>query len=295
MNFTKKAAPLLAAAVVGAGSGAVVVASTGDDGGTKTVTSAAPAAVAPVADTGEALTSRQVYDAASDSVAFITARVQQEAAGPFGESGSGASTGTGFVVSDDGYLVTNAHVVEGASSVTVKIGDGSTQAAKVVGTDTSSDIALLKADPGEQKLEPLALADSDDLHVGDATFAIGNPYGLERTLTTGVVSALDREISAPNGFSIDGVVQTDAALNPGNSGGPLLDSAGRVIGVNSQIESNSILRWPRRATAESASRCPRTPCGTSWSSCSRTAPPSTPTWACRPPTPSPAAPAWLRW
>jgi putative serine protease PepD len=140
-------------------------------------------------------------------------------------------------VSNAGYVVTNAHVVEGATSVKVKIGDGEARTAKVVGTDTSSDIALLKVDPSGLDLVPLALADSDDLHVGDATFAIGNPYGLDRTLTTGVVSALDREISAPNGFSIDGVIQTDAALNPGNSGGPLLDAAGRVIGVNSQIES----------------------------------------------------------
>src|SRR5215208_2411299 len=180
MNITKKAAPLLAAAVVGAGSGAIVVAATGDDGGTTTVTSAAPAAVAPVADTGgTALSSRQVYDAASDSVAFITARVSQEAAGPFGQSQSGTATGSGFVVSNAGYVVTNAHVVEGATAVKVKIGDGEARTAKVVGTDTSSDIALLKVDPGGLDLVPLALADSDDLHVGDATFAIGNPYGLD--------------------------------------------------------------------------------------------------------------------
>ncbi|MBN1530192.1 MAG: trypsin-like peptidase domain-containing protein [Thermoleophilaceae bacterium] len=240
MNLKKKAAPLLAAAVVGGGTGAIVVAAADDGGGTTTITSPAPAAVTPAADTAEStpLTSRQVYDAAGDSVAFITAQVQQEQAGPFGDSQSGTATGTGFVVSNDGYLVTNAHVVDGAASVRVKIGDGPTRTAQVVGTDTSSDIALLKVDPGDQRLVPLALADSDDLHVGDPTFAIGNPYGLERTLTTGVVSALDREISAPNGFSIDGVIQTDAALNPGNSGGPLLDAAGRVIGVNSQIESS---------------------------------------------------------
>ena len=121
----------------------------------------------------------------------------------------------------------------------MKIGDGDTKTARIVGKDNSSDIALLKFDPGLQNLLPLALADSDDVHVGDPSFAIGSPYGLQRTLTTGVVSALDREINAPNGFSIDGVIQTDAALNPGNSGGPLLDSHGRVIGVNSQIESSS--------------------------------------------------------
>jgi putative serine protease PepD len=171
-------------------------------------------------------------------VAFITAKVNQEDAGPLGGSSSGTATGSGFVISSEGYIVTNAHVVDGASSVKVKVGDGDTQTARVVGEDTSADIALLKIDPGSQTLHPLALADSDSLHVGDATYAIGSPYGLERTLTTGIVSALDRQISAPNGFSIDGVIQTDAALNPGNSGGPLLDSSGRVIGVNSQIESN---------------------------------------------------------
>ena len=239
MNLMKKAAPLLAAAVVGGGAGAVVVASTDDAGKTATITSAAPAAVEPVADTGGALSSRQVYEAAKGSVAYITAQMTPDAPGPFGESRSGQASGSGFVVSGDGYVVTNAHVVDGASSVRVKIGDGETRTARIVGTDASADIALLKVDPGTQKLEPLALADSDDLHVGDPTYAIGSPYGLQRTLTTGVVSALDRQIDAPNGFSIDSVIQTDAALNPGNSGGPLLDSAGRVIGVNSQIESNS--------------------------------------------------------
>ncbi len=240
MNLPKMAAPLLAAAVVGGGAGALVVATTDDGANTTTVTSAAPgAAVEPVAAGDTGLTSRQVYDGAKGSVAFITSRMTEQSNGPFGQSQSGVATGSGFVVSKDGYVVTNAHVVDGASSVKVKIGDGDTKTAKVIGKDNSSDIALLKVDPGDQTLQPLPLANSDDLHVGDPTFAIGSPYGLERTLTTGVVSALDREISAPNGFSIDGVIQTDAALNPGNSGGPLLDSGGRVIGVNSQIESGS--------------------------------------------------------
>ena len=238
MNLTKKAAPLLAAAVVGGGAGALIVAT--DDGGTTTtVTSATPAAVEPVADTGGGLSSRQVYEAAKGSVAYITASVTQQAEGPFGESQSGQASGSGFVVSKDGYVVTNAHVVDGASAVTVKVGDGDTTKARIVGQDDSADIALLKFDPGAEDIVPLALADSDDIHVGDPTYAIGSPYGLQRTLTTGVVSALDRQINAPNGFSIDSVIQTDAALNPGNSGGPLLDSAGRVIGVNSQIESTS--------------------------------------------------------
>ena len=160
-------------------------------------------------------------------------------AGPYGEPSQGEATGSGFVVSKDGYIATNAHVVEGATDVKVKIGDGEELSAEVVGSDASTDVALLKVDPGAQQLTPLTFADSSQLDVGDATYAIGNPYGLDRTLTTGVVSALQRQITAPNGYSIDNVVQTDAALNPGNSGGPLLDGAGRVIGINSQIESSS--------------------------------------------------------
>ncbi len=169
----------------------------------------------------------------------MTARVTEQSSSPFGGSSQGTATGSAFVVSPDGYLVTNNHVVSGASTVKVKIGDGSTKTADVVGKDPSTDIALLKVDPGSQKLKALSFDDSSKVHVGDPTYAIGNPFGLDRTLTTGVVSALQRQIDAPNGFSIDQVIQTDAALNPGNSGGPLLDTNGKVIGVNSQIESNS--------------------------------------------------------
>jgi putative serine protease PepD len=231
-----------AAAVLGAAGGAVVV-GVADDGGhtsTTTVQTTAPASQAVASETSsKALSARQVYDLAKGSVAFVTANVTQQTNSPFGggSSQSGTATGTGFVVSKSGELVTNFHVVEGASSVKVKIGDGTTKDAKVIGTDESDDLALLKVDPGSQTLTPLVLGDSDTVQVGDPTYAIGNPFGLDRTLTTGVVSALQRQISAPNGFTINGVLQTDAAINPGNSGGPLLDSAGHVIGVNSQIES----------------------------------------------------------
>jgi putative serine protease PepD len=231
-----------AAAVLGAAGGAVVV-GVADDGGhtsTTTVQTTAPASQAVASESSsKALSARQVYDLAKGSVAFVTATVTQQTNSPFGggSSQSGTATGTGFVVSKSGELVTNFHVVEGASSVKVKIGDGTTKVAKVVGTDESDDLALLKVDPGSQTLTPLVLGDSDTVQVGDPTYAIGNPFGLDRTLTTGVVSALQRQISAPNGFTINGVLQTDAAINPGNSGGPLLDSAGHVIGVNSQIES----------------------------------------------------------
>ena len=233
MRTPRAIVTLAAAAVLGAAGGAAVVGVAGDGGSTKTVVE--PIATQPkqvaVADSGSGLSAKQVYDLAKGSVVYIASDITQQ-----GQSGQ--ATGSGFVVSSDGYIVTNAHVVNGATSVTVKIGAGKTQPAEVVGKDESTDIALLKVD-GASGLKPLQFGDSSKLQVGDPVFAIGNPFGLDRTLTTGVVSALDRQITAPNGFSIDGVVQTDAPINPGNSGGPLLDAQGRVIGVNSQILTGS--------------------------------------------------------
>ncbi len=149
----------------------------------------------------------------------------------------GDGSGTGFVIKDDGTIVTNAHVIDGKKSAQVIFDDsGKPVTARVLGSDASSDLAVLKIDPSEApQLRPLALADSDAVQVGDAAIAIGYPLGLDRTVTAGIVSGLGREIRAPNGFSIDKVIQTDAPINPGNSGGPLLDEQGRVIGVNSQI------------------------------------------------------------
>jgi putative serine protease PepD len=228
-----------AAALVGGGAGAVVA--TQADGTTTTVTRtvtepAASGSAHTVADTTpNALTARQVYDRAKNSVAYITAQVTETSGSPFGGTQTGEATGTGFVVGADGYVVTNAHVVANATGVKVKVGDGPVKAARVVGRDASTDLALLKIDPAGQDLVPLRFGDSSKVAVGDPTYAIGNPFGLSRTLTTGVVSALQRQISAPDGYTIDDVLQTDAALNPGNSGGPLFDAQGAVIGVNSQI------------------------------------------------------------
>jgi putative serine protease PepD len=238
-------AAIAAAALVGGGVGGGVVGLVDNHDSTPaanatTAQTPAPATsetTAPVSARG--LTARQIYDRAADSVAFITSQIRQPSDNPFGGVQTGTATGSGFVIDSSGLIVTNAHVVDGASSITVKLGDGKPQKATLVGKDESSDIALLKINPNGQQLHPLALADSSTVHVGDPTYAIGNPFGLDRTLTTGVVSALQRQIQAPNGFSIDNVIQTDAALNPGNSGGPLLDAQGRVIGVNSQIESDS--------------------------------------------------------
>ena len=158
---------------------------------------------------------------------------------PFPGGGQAAS-GSGFVIDDEGRIVTNEHVVDGADEFRVRFGeDGPPVEAKLLGSDASVDLALLKVDPADvgEDLHPLELGASEDLRPGDPAIAIGSPFGLEGTVTSGIISALGRTIQAPNGFSISGAVQTDAAINPGNSGGPLLDGQGRVIGVNSQIRT----------------------------------------------------------
>ncbi|MBL8288805.1 MAG: trypsin-like peptidase domain-containing protein [Rubrivivax sp.] len=148
-------------------------------------------------------------------------------------------TGTGFLWDDRGHVVTNFHVIQGASGARVTLADQSSFDAQLVGVFEDRDLAVLRIDAPRERLPPLAVGTSRDLQVGQRVLAIGNPFGLDQTLTTGIVSALNREIESPNGRTIRGVVQTDAAINPGNSGGPLLDSAGRLIGVNTAIASPS--------------------------------------------------------
>ena len=148
------------------------------------------------------------------------------------------ATGTGFVVDGKGNIVTAAHVVDGASSITVKFQDGTTRTAKLLGKDNATDVAVLSVDPSGLTLHPLALGSSASLDVGDQVAAIGDPFTYERSMSTGIVSGLDRTISAPNGFTVAHAIQTDAALNPGNSGGPVLDAAGKVIGIVDQIATN---------------------------------------------------------
>jgi putative serine protease PepD len=147
------------------------------------------------------------------------------------------SLGSGFVIDKAGHIVTNFHVVSGAKRVSVSFSNGASTKASVVGTDPSSDLAVLKIDASARAFTPLPIGNSDNMHVGDPVVAIGNPFGLDRTVTAGIVSAIQRAITAPNGYTIDHVIQTDAAINHGNSGGPLLNTRGRVIGVNSQIET----------------------------------------------------------
>jgi S1-C subfamily serine protease len=207
-------------------------------GRTTTVVQQAPM-TRPASDGGaQGLTPREIYKRSAPGVVNVKAQIVRQVESPFDvfpQEQRGQASGSGFVLDKGGYVLTNAHVIEGASAVTVQFEDHKTADATVVGKDSSTDIALLKVRRDGASLHPLGLGDSANVQVGDPTIAIGNPFGLDRTLTTGVVSALQRRISAPNGFSIDHVIQTDAAINPGNSGGPLLDAAGRVIGINSQI------------------------------------------------------------
>jgi S1-C subfamily serine protease len=217
--------------------------------GQRTVTEVAASPAAPLVSSesvseGHVLTARDIYKEASGGVVFITATIEQQVqpSDPFFDFGTpqvqqGTATGSGFMVDRDGTILTNAHVINGATKVLVRGSNLKTVTAKIVGRDVSDDLAVLKINPAGLGLHPLKLGSSGDVQVGDPTIAIGNPFGLDRTLTTGVVSALQRQIQAPNGFKIDHVIQTDAAINPGNSGGPLIDSAGEVIGVNSQIET----------------------------------------------------------
>ena len=213
-----------------------------DDG--ETVITQAPL-TEPASDTGGGRegTVNQIYRAGAPGVAFVEAErepKESQAFSPFGppQGQGGTATGSAFVIDDEGRLLTNAHVVAGTEEVQVTLGeDGDTYDAKVVGRDPSTDVALLDVDAPSDQLTPLPLGDSDDVQVGDAAVAIGAPFGLDHTATAGIVSAVQRSISAPNGFTISDAIQTDAPINPGNSGGPLFDAAGRVVGINSQIES----------------------------------------------------------
>ncbi|MGH2978734.1 MAG: S1C family serine protease [Solirubrobacterales bacterium] len=202
---------------------------------------------APVSSTvgnageGQGLTVNEIYRRDGPGVVFISAEVTRREESPFGfpQEQRGQATGSGFVIDEDGHVLTNAHVVEGASKIEVKFSDENTVDARLLGRDSSTDVALLKVSANRKLLKPLALGDSSKVEVGAAVVAIGNPFGLDRTVTTGIVSALQRKLEAPDGFTISNVIQTDAAINPGNSGGPLLDSLGRVIGINSQIATGA--------------------------------------------------------
>jgi S1-C subfamily serine protease len=237
---------LVVAAALGAGLALGGAALAGGLGGkTTTIREVGPASPTAVAIRPSAsLSINDIYRRSAPGVVQVTSTsVVTVPADPFfggqffPEQQQQQSLGSGFVVDKAGHVVTNYHVVQGARQIRVSFSNGASMKAAVVGTDPSSDLAVLKIDASSRALTPLPLGDSDLAKVGDPVVAIGNPFGLDRTVTAGIVSAIQRAITAPNGYTIDHVIQTDAAINHGNSGGPLLNGRGDVIGVNSQIET----------------------------------------------------------
>jgi S1-C subfamily serine protease len=224
---------------------AVIVASGGFGSSTKTVTvQETPIVPTTASQHAGRLTAHEIYERDAPGVVFVsstgvseTPSVSESLKGEGGEQGT--STGSGFEIDGDGAILTNWHVVENAVKVMVSLGEhGQTVQARVIGKDPSHDLAVLRIPTEGLTLHPLTLGDSSKVQVGDPVLAIGNPFGLGRTLTTGVISALQRQITSPNGVTINNALQTDAPINPGNSGGPLLDEHGAVIAINSQIETN---------------------------------------------------------
>ena len=237
---------IAAAALLGGGVGALATTGlSGDATATTTVVqeSEARADATPAAADGDDLSVSEVYRAVADGVVEIAVSGggSAEDPSPFGQQDAPQTRaqGSGFVYDIQGRIVTNHHVVDGANSIEVRLPDGSSYDARLLGSDPSTDLAVIQIDAPAGDLEPLELGDSDALAVGEEVVAIGSPFGLEATVTSGIVSALDRRITSPNGFAIESAIQTDAAINHGNSGGPLLDSDAKVVGVNSQIESES--------------------------------------------------------
>jgi putative serine protease PepD len=230
-------ASLLAAACLGVGGGAVAYATLSD--GDTVVKQVTVKQAEPIASSTAPLSVNQIYRRAYRGVVEITVTTSGQSS-PFGGGGGTAQAqGSGWVYDSAGHIVTNDHVVDGAQSISVRFWNGKSYSATVVGTDKSTDLAVIKVDAPSSLLHPLQVGDSSAVQVGDGVVAIGSPFGLEETVTSGIVSALHRAITAPNNFTINDSIQTDAAINHGNSGGPLLNAQGQVIGVNAQIKSDS--------------------------------------------------------
>ncbi len=237
------AAALAAGALAGGGAGAGVYAAVSGSSASPTK-AAAPVPVAPAAQetsSGSELSVSQIYNQNAKSVVEVdvTSVSGNDQPFPFGGQREVQGQGTGWVYDGKGDIVTNQHVVDGATKVRVTFSDGSSYTAKVIGADPSTDVAVIRVDALARELHPLTLGDSSKVGVGDGVVAIGDPFGLDNTVTAGIVSAVGREISAPNNAPIPDAIQTDAAINHGNSGGPLFDLQGQVVGVTAQIESDS--------------------------------------------------------
>jgi putative serine protease PepD len=225
------AAAVAAGALIGAGGGVGTYAAL--SGNNKTVVRQVTVSDSQPAASTTGLSVNSIYKRTYRGV--VEVKVNSQASDPFGGTRQQAAEGSGFVYDTSGHVITNQHVVDGATSVRVTFWNGKTYNATVVGTDASTDLAVLKVDAPSSVLYPLTLADSDNVQVGDNVVAIGAPFGLAETVTAGIVSALHRQMTSPNNFSIDDSIQTDAAINHGNSGGPLLDDQAHVIGVNAKI------------------------------------------------------------
>lgn len=241
------ALPIVLATLLGASLCAGLLVLTGATGGQASVTTTVTRGAAKLASDESTATSEldaeSLYESVAAGVVEITSTVRSQSEAPmspFGESQSSESTatGSGFVVDDRGDIVTAAHVVDEASAIKVTFQDGTTRSATLLGKDDASDIAVLKVNPSGLDLQPLQLASSASVNVGASVAAIGSPFEYAGSISTGIVSGLDRTIEAPNGFTVADAIQTDAAVNPGNSGGPLLDSEGEVIGVVDQIATD---------------------------------------------------------
>ncbi len=238
-------APLLLAALVGASLASIAAVLLGAGSGAGSTSTAGAAKAATPASSSVGGTRREVSASSGSSKALTATQLyKQDSTGVVAikaVTSEGEDEGTGIVLNEKGLILTNDHVIKGATSLSVDASGSSkkTTSAKIVGEEANQDLALIEVDPSGLELKPLTLASSSSVQVGDTVYAIGTPYGLEETFTKGIVSALDREIAAPDGSKIAGAIQTDAALNPGNSGGPLLDERGEVIGVNSQIASDA--------------------------------------------------------
>jgi putative serine protease PepD len=239
MRF-RRTLPIVAALVVAAGGAGAAVYAALSPGRTQTVVRQVTVRDSQPAAKTETLSVNAIYRNAYKGVVEITVTSQSSSPGTFGGgSQTQKAQGSGFVYDANGDIVTNQHVVDGAQSVSVKFWNGKTYGAHVVGTDASTDLAVIKVDAPSSMLQPLTLGDSSSLQVGDGVVAIGSPFGLEETVTSGIVSALHRQMTSPSGFAIPDSIQTDAAINHGNSGGPLFNTAGKVVGVTAQIESDS--------------------------------------------------------
>jgi putative serine protease PepD len=238
VRHRRAAAAVVAAAALGAGT------AVGVDHALESPSSRAAAVTVPAAQPAAlgsgVLDPAQIYTQSAAGVVDIdVSGTTSDNFSPFGGQGQTQGEGSGFVLDTKGNIVTNAHVVSGATSIVVHFKDGSQARATLVGSDPSTDIALIRVNVSASKLHPLELGTSSGVKPGESVVAIGSPFGLAGSITSGIVSATSRTITSPNGSGIAGAIQTDAAINKGNSGGPLIDSHGKVIGVNAQIDSSS--------------------------------------------------------